>query len=845
MSGNTAFLNLASNYDFQKVEGLTCDENDYLYEAGKGIVQREIFCCFVNVPDPASCCFGNDGWDAIYLGDLPPGMECLGDITYRQGKFYLSAVGNKLVEVNMKDPSKSKVVYQFPPGTLPIHGLTTVQVSCDSATTYAVGRSWDHSVIYELNFSDWSLTEVCDMPLNIAGLGNITECALPPCDIFVDMDHDNSSFGFWGNYCADTFCLPPMAVTDTDVVILSMAGTLDSLRMELADTPDGAAEYLEAFGIAGSLSLTGNGTQALTFVNSGNATLEDFEAAMKAVRYQNQAPVPTYGMRKVFATAWLDDEQSLVSTAELPLSNAVLKIQAQATSPSCHGFSDGTLSVAVSGGYAPYSLQWAAGGTDTLLAGLAAGSYPLVVTDSSGCMKTDTFTLTGPEPLLATIANAGPAAVCDDSGSLSASAEGGTQPYGFNWSNGTTGPLNEQLTAGSYLLTVTDQMGCTDSTAFFLPAGDTVLVQEFVSICEGESYSWNTLLLTRDTAICEVFNLADGCDSTSCLYLTVHPLPVAEIDTSGSLCNGGQVQLSVGNAFAAQQWNNGETAPTLTVLEPGYYSVTVTDPNGCTSATEAVVVPPVSFEVEASDPSCHGFADGSLTIHALSGVSPFQYSTDLLHFSDENEYSGLAAGNYLVAVRDATGCLTTQPVVLNESAPVFLEAGPDQSIQLGEEVILNAQTNLTNPVVSWQPPDFLGCPTCLNTTAQPHHSLQYTITVESETGCPATDSLRIEVEGGGRAYVPTAFSPNGDGVNDRLTVFTDRSVVQILSLQVFDRWGGLVFETKNIPPNEETHGWDGTAHGKQLPAGLYVYQARLLLLNGIELLISGEVMLVR
>ena len=806
-------------------------------------MQRNVGCCgFWTNP---SCCINTNNWDAIYLGDLPPGMECLGDITYRQGKFYLSAVGNKLVEVNMKDPSKSKVVYQFPPGTLPIHGLTTVQVSCDSATTYAVGRSWDHSVIYELNFSDWSLTEVCDMPLNIAGLGNISECALPPCDIFLDMDHDNSSFGFWGNYCADTFCLPPMAVTDTDVVILSMAGTLDSLRMELADTPDGANEYLEAFGIAGSLSLIGNGTQTLTFVNQGNATLEDFEAAMKAVRYQNQSPALSYGMRRVFATAWLDGEESLVSTAELPLSNAVLKTQAQATLPSCNGFSDGSLSVTISGGYAPYSLQWTAGGTDTLLAGLTAGSYPLVVTDSAGCVKADTFSLNEPEPLVATIANTGPAEVCDDSGSLSASAEGGTQPYGFSWSNGATGPQNEQLTAGNYQLTVADQKGCTDSTAFFLPAGDTVLVQVTASICEGETYSWNTLLLTRDTAICEVFSLADGCDSTSCLYLTVHPLPVVEIDTSGSLCNGGQVLLSVGNAFAAQQWNNGETAAALTVLEPGYYAATVTDQNGCTASTGVVVTPPVEFDLESTDPSCPGLSDGSLTIHALSGVSPFQYSIDLLNFSDENEISGLSAGNYLVAVRDATGCLTSQPAVLNEPAPVFLEAGPDQSIQLGEEVILNAQTNLTNPVVSWQPPDFLDCPSCLSTTALPHHSLLYTVTVENENGCLATDSLRIEVEGGGRSYVPTAFSPNGDGVNDRLTVFTDRSVVQIISLQVFDRWGGLVFETKNIPPNEESHGWNGSAHGKALPAGTYVYQARLLLLDGSEQLISGEVMLVR
>ncbi|RMH13239.1 MAG: hypothetical protein D6698_14250, partial [Gammaproteobacteria bacterium] len=175
------------------IQGLTCDENGYVYTAGMGIIKFEL-----DYP----------GYFEYYLGDLPPSMKCQGDITYRNGKFYLVAVGNKLVEVDIKQPMDSKIVMDFPPGTLPIHGLTTVQLGCDSVATYAVGRATDHSEIYEVDFDNWTISLVCDMPeLAITGAGSYTECALPPCDIFVDMDHDNSSFGFWGNYCADTFCL--------------------------------------------------------------------------------------------------------------------------------------------------------------------------------------------------------------------------------------------------------------------------------------------------------------------------------------------------------------------------------------------------------------------------------------------------------------------------------------------------------------------------------------------------------------------------------------------------------------------------------------------------------------
>ncbi len=144
---STFYLPPQSTTISQEIRGLTCDENGFIYSAGRGISKRNTLCCYTGI----ICC---DSWHEDYLGTLPPNMQCLGDITYRKGKFYLSAIGNKLVEVNMKDISKSQIIYDFPPGTLPIQGLTTVQLGCDSVVTYAIGRAWDHSIIYELDFDN-------------------------------------------------------------------------------------------------------------------------------------------------------------------------------------------------------------------------------------------------------------------------------------------------------------------------------------------------------------------------------------------------------------------------------------------------------------------------------------------------------------------------------------------------------------------------------------------------------------------------------------------------------------------------------------------------------------------
>lgn len=815
-----------------QIQGLTCDENGFAYTAGKGITKFDL-----DYP----------GYYEYYLGDLPPNMQCQGDITYRQGKFYLAAVGNKLVEVNMKNPANSKIVMDFPPGTLPIHGLTTVQLGCDSVATYAVGRATDHSEIYEIDFDNWTATLVCDMSeLAITGAGSYSECMLPPCDLFIDLDHDNSSFAYWGNYCAEPFCTPPVSIADTDVVILSMANTLDSLLLVLSGTLDGALEYLETNIPSGNLTVLGNGSTNLLFINNGAATLSDFEVAIKSVTYQNGAPVLSSGMRKVQVTGWSNGVASIVSTTELPLSNDLLKITAIAAMPTCQGFQDGKLAVQPTSGTAPFSYQWETGDPDSLLAGIGVGSYSVTVTDAEGCVEEDTFALAEPDLLIADITNLGLPAICDSSGSLAASAIGGTMPYIFNWDNGVIGAVNNNLPAGDYLLTVLDSNGCEATANYTIAAGDTVLAQQAAAICQGESYVWNGLTLTTDTTLCTVFSKIDGCDSTICLSLAVNSLPQPQINLDGSLCNGGSVLLTIGGDFTSAQWSTGATEAEILASSPGVYLVTVTNGFGCTASTSASVSPGIEFNFTTTDPTCFGLNDGSITIlEPASGTPPFVYSIDSVNFFQTGEFISQPPGVYFPSVMDATGCKAVQQVALSSSPPILLDAGPDVDIPLGETITLSAFTNLVNPIILWQPPDFLDCPVCLSTSAVPFHSVEYTVTVTDVNGCSAIDTVTVKVSGGDRFYVPTAFSPNGDGINDQFTILTDASITLVKSLRIFNRWGAMVFEKTNFLPNDSNLGWDGTLKGNPLLPGVYAFIAEIVRVDGKIETVSGEVTLLR
>jgi gliding motility-associated-like protein len=95
------------------------------------------------------------------------------------------------------------------------------------------------------------------------------------------------------------------------------------------------------------------------------------------------------------------------------------------------------------------------------------------------------------------------------------------------------------------------------------------------------------------------------------------------------------------------------------------------------------------------------------------------------------------------------------------------------------------------------------------------------------------------------AYAPNAFSPNGDGINDRFTVFGGSDLEQIRSLQVFDRWGGLVYQQESLQPNDQDMAWDGKTKGLLAGEGVYVYSAEIVMNDGKFRTLSGKVSLLR
>src|SRR5690606_38937289 len=109
----------------------------------------------------------------------------------------------------------------------------------------------------------------------------------------------------------------------------------------------------------------------------------------------------------------------------------------------------------------------------------------------------------------------------------------------------------------------------------------------------------------------------------------------------------------------------------------------------------------------------------------------------------------------------------------------------------------------------------------------------------------ATDCVTVFVLVSRPIYIPSAFSPNDDGVNDYFTVFSGRQVRQIRRLLIFDRWGDLIYEGKDILPNVETLGWNGRFRGKRMDPAVFAYYTEVEFIDGVVVPYAGDVTLVK
>ncbi len=194
--------------------------------------------------------------------------------------------------------------------------------------------------------------------------------------------------------------------------------------------------------------------------------------------------------------------------------------------------------------------------------------------------------------------------------------------------------------------------------------------------------------------------------------------------------------------------------------------------------------------------------------------------------------------SYMAVIEDSIGCTDTLRVqieVLTAKGQVRI-LNSDTTINYGSELQLMSEGA---PNYLWQPETLVSDPTIPDPVIKPLTPVVLIVTGYTEDGCKSYDTIRIDVDLRGNIYVPSAFTPNGDGKNDIFRV-ANMTFQELLEFRVFNRWGEQVFQT-----TDRTRGWDGTYNGKDQEVGTYFYLIRVRFADQEEQTFKGDVTLIR
>jgi len=439
----------------------------------------------------------------------------------------------------------------------------------------------------------------------------------------------------------------------------------------------------------------------------------------------------------------------------------------------CAGGNNGAIDVTVNGGAPAYTFAWSNGETTEDISGLTAGIYNLVITDQNSCQFQLGVNITQPLPITVNF-NVVDGNCGGVTGSISAVVSGGTPGYSYTWSNGApNSPLNANLSAGTYTVTVTDANNCTGTaTANISQSGNMDVQGNITNVsCNGLSdgaistfvinstapltYAWSNGATTANlnfvAAGSYTVTVTDG---NNCIkvktFVVTQPTPVvvsANTLTNPSTCSASDgaidINVSGGAGSYTYSWTNGATTEDVSGLLNGTYAVVVTDGNGCSVSSNFTISAPGSVVVAGviTNVSCNGANDGAIDITASGGLSPV-YSYTWSNGSTLEDLSGLQPGAYTVTVFDNVSCLSTYAAIITEPAAIQTSLAVTDGDCQGAtgSIDLSVTGGTSGYTYSWS--NSLTTQDVSNLTAG-----TYSVTITDANNCTATTSANVSQAG--------------------------------------------------------------------------------------------------
>ena len=492
----------------------------------------------------------------------------------------------------------------------------------------------------------------------------------------------------------------------------------------------------------------------------------------------------------------------------------VLATSVSASAAICNAQSNGTILVAANGGVSPY--QYSLNGTTwqgSNMFNVPAGNYTITIRDANGCISTQNTTITEPAVLAANAAATN--ASCDggNDGTIVVTANGGNSSYSYSIDGINFQSSNQfNVAPGNYTVTVKDNLGCstTFNTTVGLTDNLTLAQQADPVICESKSvqlqlnsnatqYAWTPATGLDNASIYNpvanptvttqyiVTATLGRCSANDTVTVNVNAAPVPNAGVDGYICYGQTYQLSASGG-TQYSWS------------PSTYLDDANSANPVSTPTKDITY---TLSILSDANGCASLVTDNMRIDVTPPIKVKTYPYDTIGYPGDQF-------QILVVPSDSD--------VINYTwNPTIGLSNPNSTIGTGN-------LNIPNPIV---------------TIGAIGEDIQYQVITSTIAGCRGEGYVKVRVYKGPDIYVPTGFSPNNDGKNDKFTPFPV-GMKSYNYFRVFNRWGQMVFSTTKL-----NDGWDGRLGGQEQPSGVYVWMIEGLTKDNRVITKKGTVMLIR
>lgn len=401
---------------------------------------------------------------------------------------------------------------------------------------------------------------------------------------------------------------------------------------------------------------------------------------------------------------------------------------------------------------------------------------------------------------------------------------------------------------GSSIQNFKNRFGCDSivtTVTTFIP-GDTTYI--ILNTCNSNQKKWDTAYWKTQT-----------CDSvviTNFVFIPSNSLTIQNYTCD--ISKQGVDTLVLKNTFGCDSLiiTNTTFVPSDTLIQnltscnptlAGNDTLLLQNSRGCDSIILInTIFVPLRLKYDLDSITCFNSKDG---VFRILNFSDFSQSFELIvnnnNLGSVNQLSNLEPGNYFVFIKDSNGCLTDSiRFIFNNPAKLELELGQSFNVNKGTLIQLNLQSNKKLSNVVWSPTSLINCNNCLSVQFKADEDNWIYVQGIDDRGCTEIDSIFVKIKKSTSVYAPNSFSPNGDNVNDYFYIHGDASSI-VIELNIFDRWGNLLFASRDHEVNSPQFGWNGTFKSQKMNPGVYVYFAKIRTIDQEVLTLKGDINLLR